>query len=242
MNKQILRILGKAPTVAAAAYRHRIGRPHNLPQNHLDYTENLLYMMDKLAESDYRPNSVLARALDVMFILHADHEMNCSTAAMRHIASSRVDPYSAVTGAAAALYGPLHGGANEAVLIMLQQIATVDKVPQFLEQVKAKKEKLMGFGHRIYKNYDPRAKIIKKVAYDVFEVCGKEPLIEVAMALEKAALNDEYFIKRKLYPNVDFYSGLIYKGMWEASKPLLVLNHCSHGIPHRLFPGLVCDP
>jgi citrate synthase len=213
MNKQIVRILGKAPTVAAAAYRHRIGRPYNLPQNHLGYTENLLYMMDRLAESDYKPHPVLSRALDVMFILHADHEMNCSTAAMRHIGSSRVDPYSAIAGAAAALYGPLHGGANEAVLHMLQEIGSVENVTGFLQQVKEKKKKLIGFGHRVYRSYDPRAKIIRKVAYDVFEVCGKEPLIELAVALEQAALKDDYFIKRKLYPNVDFYSGLIYRGI-----------------------------
>lgn len=167
INKQIVRILGKAPTVAAAAYRHRIGRPHNLPQNHLGYTENLLYMMDRLAEAVYEPHPVLVRALDVMFILHADHEMNCSTAAMRHIGSSRVDPYSAVAGAAAALYGPLHGGANEAVLHMLEGIGAVEGVGAFLQLVKDKKEKLMGFGHRVYRNYDPRAKIIRKVAYDV---------------------------------------------------------------------------
>ncbi|PJF16741.1 Citrate synthase [Paramicrosporidium saccamoebae] len=213
MNKQIVRILGKAPTVAAAAYRHRIGRPYNLPQNHLGYTENLLYMMDRLAESDYKPHPVLSKALDVMFILHADHEMNCSTAAMRHIGSSRVDPYSAIAGAAAALYGPLHGGANEAVLHMLQEIGSAKNVPGFLQQVKEKKKKLIGFGHRVYRSYDPRAKIIRKVAYDVFEVCGKEPLIELAVALEQAALKDDYFIKRKLYPNVDFYSGLIYRGI-----------------------------
>ena len=167
MNKQIVRILGKVPTVAAAAYRHRIGRPHNLPQNHLGYTENLLYMMDRLAESDYQPHPVLARALNVMFILHADHEMNCSTAAMRHIGSSRVDPYSAISGAAAALYGPLHGGANEAVLHMLEEIGTAEGVPTFLEQVKRREKRLMGFGHRVYRNYDPRARIIRKVAYDV---------------------------------------------------------------------------
>jgi citrate synthase len=227
LNKQIVRILGKAPTVAAAAYRHRIGRPYNLPQNHLGYTENLLYMMDRLAEPDYQPHPVLAKALDVMFILHADHEMNCSTAAMRHIGSSRVDPYSAVAGAAAALYGPLHGGANEAVLHMLEDIESVDAIPAFLEKVKEKKKKLMGFGHRVYHNYDPRAKIIRKIAYEVFEVCGKEPLIEVAVALEQAALSDDYFIKRKLYPNVDFYSGLIYKAM---------------GFPTDFFPVLFAIP
>jgi len=169
MNKQIIRILGKVPTIAAAAYRHRIGRPYNLPQNHMGYAENFLYMMDRLAEGegDYQPHPTLCRALEIMFILHADHEMNCSTAAMRHIGSSRVDPYSAVAGAAAALYGPLHGGANEAVLHMLEGIGSVENVPAFLEGVKRKERKLMGFGHRVYRNYDPRAKIIRKVAYDV---------------------------------------------------------------------------
>lgn len=227
LNKQIVRILGKAPTVAAAAYRHRIGRPFNLPQSQLGYTENFLYMMDKLADENYRPHPVLSRALDIMFILHADHEMNCSTAAMRHIGSSRVDPYSAVAGAASALYGPLHGGANEAVLHMLEDIGSLDNIPEFINQVKNRKKKLMGFGHRVYRNYDPRAKIIRKVAYDVFGVCGNEPLIEVAVALEKAALEDEYFVSRKLYPNVDFYSGLIYKAM---------------GFPTDLFPVLFAIP
>jgi citrate synthase len=213
MNKQIIRLLGKAPTVAAAAYRHRIGRPINLPQNHLGYTENLLYMMDRLAEPNYTPHPVLVKALDVLFTLHAEHEMNCSTAAMRHIASSRADPYSAVAGAAAALYGPLHGGANEAVLHMLaDEVGSVEGTPAFIERVKRKETRLMGFGHRIYRNYDPRAKIIRTIAYDVFAICGEEPLIKVAVALEKSALSDEYFLSRKLYPNVDFYSGLIYKG------------------------------
>ncbi|RKP24791.1 citrate synthase-like protein, partial [Syncephalis pseudoplumigaleata] len=210
-NKQILRLLGKVPTLAAVAYRHRIGRPYNLPRNDLSYTENFLYMMDRLSEEKYRPNPKLARALDILFILHADHELNCSTAAMRHIGSSRVDPYSAIAGASSALYGPLHGGANEAVLRMLEEIGTVDAVPQFLEQVKQRKKKLMGFGHRVYKNYDPRAKIIRQVAHEVFEICGREGLIDVAVELERIALSDEYFIKRRLYPNVDFYSGIIYK-------------------------------
>lgn len=216
MNKQIVRILGKAPTIAAANYRHRIGRPFNLPRNDLDYAENFLYMMDRLSENDYKSNAVLTKALDVMFILHADHEMNCSTAAMRHIGSSRVDPYSAVAGASAALYGPLHGGANEAVLDMLIQIGKVENVQPFLASVKNKEKKLMGFGHRVYRNYDPRAKIIRTVAYQVFEVCGQEPLIDVAIALERAALEDPYFVERKLYPNVDFYSGLIYRGKRES--------------------------
>lgn len=233
---QIYRILGKAATVAANSYRHRIGRPYNNPQRDLSYTANFLYMLDvrrafsprhrahiarstrtacprqNLGENEYKPNPVLAKALDVMFILHADHELNCSTAAFRHISSSQVDPYSAIAGAAAALYGPLHGGACEAVLRMLESIGDVKNVPTFLEQVKKRERLLMGFGHRIYKNYDPRAKIIKKTAYDVFAVCGHEPLIEIAIELEKHALADEYFVSRKLYPNVDFYSGLIYKG------------------------------
>ncbi|EFA86430.1 citrate synthase [Heterostelium album PN500] len=226
-NKQILRIVGKLPTIAACAWRHRIGRPYNTPVNHLGYTENFLYMLDKLSEQDYKPNPVLCRALEILFILHADHELNCSTAAMRHIASSGTDPYTSVAGAAGALYGPSHGGANEAVLDMLQQIGAKDNVPQFIADVKAKKKKLMGFGHRIYKNYDPRAKIIRRVAYEVFDSLGKEPLIEVATELEKQALNDEYFIQRKLYPNVDFYSGLIYKAM---------------GFPTDMFPVLFTIP
>ncbi|KAI8048888.1 citrate synthase-like protein [Syncephalis plumigaleata] len=206
-NKQILRLLGKVPTLAAVSYRHRIGRPYNLPRNDLSYTENFLYMMDRLSEEKYRPNPKLARALDILFILHADHELNCSTAAMRHIGSSRVDPYSAIAGASAALYGPLHGGANELYIhttlggiTYARRDGTVDAVPQFLEQVKQRKKKLMGFGHRVYKNYDPRAKIIRQVAY--------EGLIDVAVELERAALSDDYFVKRRLYPNVDFYSVL----------------------------------
>jgi len=226
-NKQIFRIVGKLPTIAACAWRHRIGRPYNEPSANLSYTENFLYMMDRLSEVKYKPNPVLARALDIMFILHADHELNCSTAAMRHISSSMTDPYTAVAGAAGALYGPLHGGANEAVLDMLEEIGKVENVPDFIEVVKNKKKKLMGFGHRIYKNYDPRAKIIRRTAYEVFEVLGREPLIEVATALEQAALKDEYFITRKLYPNVDFYSGLIYKAM---------------GFPKDMFPVLFTIP
>ncbi|EGG16640.1 citrate synthase [Cavenderia fasciculata] len=226
-NKQMFRIIGKLPTIAACAWRHRIGRPYNTPVNHLGYTENFLYMLDKLSEQDYKPNPVLCRALEILFILHADHELNCSTAAMRHISSSNTDPYTAVAGAAGALYGPLHGGANEAVLDMLQQIGTKENVGQFVADVKAKKKKLMGFGHRIYKNYDPRAKIVRRVAYEVFESLGKEPLIEVATELERQALNDEYFVTRKLYPNVDFYSGLIYKAM---------------GFPTDMFPVLFTIP
>jgi len=226
-NKQIYRIIGKLPTIAACAWRHRIGRPYNEPGSNLSYTGNFLYMLDKLSEVKYHPNPVLERALEIMFILHADHELNCSTAAMRHISSSMADPYTAVAGAAGALYGPLHGGANEAVLHMLEEIGTIDKVPQFIQDVKARKKMLMGFGHRIYKNYDPRAKLIRKTAYEVFEVLGREPLIEVATALEAAALSDEFFITRKLYPNVDFYSGLIYKAM---------------GFPTDMFPVLFTIP
>ena len=226
-NQQIHRILGKAATIAASSYRHRIGREHNMPRNNLSYTENFLFMMDHLSEENYMPNPVLSKALDVLFILHADHELNCSTAAMRHISSSKVDPYCAVAGAAAALYGPLHGGACEAVLRMLEEIGSKENVPAFLEGVKKKERKLMGFGHRIYKNYDPRARIIKKTAYQVFEVVGSEPLIDIAIALEQAALSDPYFIERQLYPNVDFYSGLIYKAM---------------GFPTDFFPVLFAIP
>lgn len=226
-NKQVFRIIGKLPTIAACAYRHRIGRPYNQPVSHLSYCENFLYMLDHLQEPNFKPHPKLVKALDILFILHADHELNCSTAAMRHIASSSTDPYTAVAGAAGALYGPLHGGANEQVLRMLQSIGSVAAVPQFLEDVKNKKKKLMGFGHRVYKNYDPRAKIIRTVAYEVFEVVGKEPLLEVALELEKRALADEYFVSRKLYPNVDFYTGLIYKAM---------------GFPTDMFPVLFTIP
>lgn len=226
-NKQIYRLLGKLPTIAACAYRHRIGRPYNSPDSNLGYTENFLYMMDRLNEIDYKPNPVLARALDVLFILHADHELNCSTAAMRHLSSTKVDPYTAMAGAAGALYGPLHGGACEAVLRMLENIGTKENIPAFIEDVKKRKMRLMGFGHRIYKSYDPRAKIAKKLAYQVFEVLGKEPLIEVAVELERIALNDEYFKKRNLYPNIDFYTGLVYKAL---------------GFPTDMFPVLFCIP
>lgn len=212
-EKQIWRIIGQIPTIAAFAYRHRIGRPFNLPDNSLSYTANLLYMMDYMNQRDYEVNPVLARALDVLFILHADHEQNCSTSTMRGVGSSRVDPYCALSAAAAALYGPLHGGANEAVLRMLQEIGTKANVPAFIEKVKKGERLLMGFGHRIYKNYDPRAKIIRKVAYEVFEVTEMNPLLEIAVELERIALQDEYFISRKLYPNVDFYSGVIYQAL-----------------------------
>lgn len=214
MNKQIVRILGKATTIAAMAYRIRINRPFNAPRADLTYTENLLYMMDHMAEPfSYRPDPRLARALDILFILHADHEMNCSTSTMVHVGSSLVDPYSCIAAASAALYGPLHGGANEAVIRMLSRIGSVENVPSFLEGVKSKKELLFGFGHRVYKETDPRSKIIREVADTVFEVCGREELIDVAIALKDAALKDEYFTSRKLYPNVDYWSGLIYKAM-----------------------------
>jgi citrate synthase len=212
-QKQICRILGKLPTIAAFAYRRRIGRPFNYPDSTLGYTANFLYMLDYLNERNYEVNPVLARALDVLFILHADHEQNCSTATMRGVGSSRVDPYSAMAAAAAALYGPLHGGANEAVLRMLTQIGNVNAIPAYIERVKKGEMRLMGFGHRVYKNYDPRASIIKKVADEVFEVTGSNPLIDIAVELERIALSDDYFISRKLYPNVDFYSGIIYQAM-----------------------------
>jgi citrate synthase len=212
-QKQIWRILGKLPTIAAFAYRRRIGRPFNYPDSTLGYTANFLYMLDYLNERNYEVNPVLARALDVLFILHADHEQNCSTATMRGVGSSRVDPYSAMAAAAAALYGPLHGGANEAVLRMLTQIGSVNAIPAFIERVKKGEMRLMGFGHRVYKNYDPRASIIKKVADEVFEVTGRNPLIDIAVELERIALSDDYFVSRKLYPNVDFYSGIIYQAM-----------------------------
>ncbi len=221
--KQIWRILGKLPTVAAFAYRHRIGRPYNYPNSTLGYTGNFLYMLDYMNQSDYEVNPVLAKALDVLFILHADHEQNCSTSVMRAIGSSHADPYSAMAGAAAALYGPLHGGANEAVLRMLNEIGDVKNIPAFMERVKKREVRLMGFGHRVYKNYDPRAKIIKKIAHQVFEVTGTNPLLDIALELERIALSDEYFIERKLYPNVDFYSGIIYQAM---------------GFPTDMFPVL----
>ncbi len=212
-RKQIWRLMGKVPTIAAFAYRHSLGMPYVYPDNDLSYTENFLSMMYKVAEMKYKPNKSLARALEVLFILHADHEQNCSANAMRSIGSSQVDPYCAAAGAAAALYGPLHGGANEAVLRMLDVIGSKDRVPEFIKDVKEGKGRLMGFGHRIYKNYDPRAKIIKRMADEVFEVTGRNPKLDIALELERIALEDEYFVKRKLYPNVDFYSGLIYQAM-----------------------------
>ena len=212
LNKQILRLVAKVPTIAAMCYRFSQGLPFVSPNNALSYGENFLNMMFKIGD-EYKVNPVLAHAMDVLFILHADHEQNCGTTAMRVVSSANSDPYTATAAAAAALYGPLHGGANEAVVRMLTEIGDIKNVPAFVESVKAGEGKLMGFGHRVYKNFDPRATIIKKAAYDVFEVTGKNPLLEIALELEKVALNDEYFIKRKLYPNVDFYSGLIYQAL-----------------------------
>lgn len=220
---QIYRLIGKMPTIAAHAYRHRMGLPYVYPDNELSYAGNFLNMMFKMTELKYKPNPVLERALDILFILHADHEQNCSANAMRSIGSSHADPFVATAGAAAALYGPLHGGANEEVLRMLGEIGTKDRVPDFIKRVKAGEGKLMGFGHRIYKNYDPRAKIIKQTADQVFEVTGRSPLLDIALELERIALEDEYFVKRKLYPNVDFYSGIIYQAMGFPTEAFTVL-------------------
>jgi len=211
--KQIYRLIAKVPTIAAFAFRHRIGMQYAYPDNDLSYEGNFLNMMFKTTELTYDPNPVLERALTVLFILHADHEQNCSTNAMRSIGSAHTDPFSSLAGAAAALYGPLHGGANEMVLRMLNEIGSIKKVPDYIKRVKAGEFRLMGFGHRVYKNYDPRARIIKRVADEVFEVTGKDPLLDIALELERIALEDDYFVKRKLYPNVDFYSGIIYQAM-----------------------------
>ena len=224
---QTRRLIGKVPTLAAYAYRHSRGLPYVYPDNELSYTGNFLQMMFRMTERHYKPNPVLERALDVLFILHADHEQNCSTNAVRSVGSSRVDPYSAVAAGVAALYGPLHGGANEAVIRMLHEIGSVDKVPAAIKDFKAGKGRLMGFGHRVYRNFDPRGTIIKKLAYEVFEVTGKNPLIDIALELERIALQDEYFVSRKLYPNVDFYSGIIYQAM---------------GFPMTMFPVLFAIP
>ena len=210
---QIIRLIAKMPTLAAFAYRHNMGQPYVYPDNDLRYPGNFLSMLFKMTELKYEPDPRLERALDILFILHADHEQNCSTSAVRAVGSSQVDPYSAVAAGIAALYGPLHGGANEQVLRMLRRIESKENIPDFIAGVKDGKERLMGFGHRVYKNYDPRAKIIKKAADDVFEVTGVNPLLEIALELEKIALEDDYFVKRKLYPNVDFYSGLIYEAL-----------------------------
>jgi citrate synthase len=226
-RRQINRLIAKMGTIAAFSYRHRKGLPYAYPDNDLSYTGNFLNMMFKTTEVKYQVNPVLERALEVLFILHADHEQNCSTNAMRSIGSAQTDPYCAIAGAAAALYGPLHGGANEAVLRMLKEIGSLDRVPEYVKRVKEGEFRLMGFGHRVYKNYDPRARIIKQVAYEVFEVTGKDPLLDIALELERIALEDEYFIKRKLYPNVDFYSGIIYRAM---------------NFPVEMFPVLFAIP
>jgi len=212
-NLQILRLIGKMPTLAAFAYRHSLGLPYVYPDNNLSYTGNFMNMLWRRTEPKYTPNAVLARALDVLFILHADHEQNCSTNVMRSVGSAHSDPFVTTAAAAAALYGPLHGGANEAVLRMLDEIGSIRNVAAYIEKVKSGHLKLMGFGHRVYKNYDPRARIIKRIADQVFEVTGRNPKLEIALELEKIALDDEFFIKRKLYPNVDFYSGIIYQAM-----------------------------
>ncbi|WP_291987778.1 citrate synthase [Luteitalea sp.] len=221
--KHIKRLIAKTPTIAAYAYRHTTGKFYVYPDNNLSFAGNFLNMLFKMTEAKFEVNPVLERALDILFILHADHEQNCGTNAMRAIGSSEVDPYSALAGASAALYGPLHGGANEAVLTMLREIGSKANVPAFIEKVKKGEGRLMGFGHRVYKSYDPRARIIKKAAYDVFEVTGTNPLLDLALELERIALEDEYFVKRKLYPNVDFYSGLIYQALGFAPEMFTVL-------------------
>ena len=225
--KQIIRLIAKVPTIAAFSYRHSRGLPYVYPDNDLSYAGNFLNMLDKMTQVKYTPKPALEHALDVLFILHADHEQNCGTAAMRVIGSSHPDPYSAVAGAAGALYGPLHGGANEQVLRMLMEIGHVKNVPDFIKRVKNKETLLYGFGHRVYKNYDPRARIIKRVADEVFEISGRNPLLDIALELERIALEDEYFVERKLYPNVDFYSGIIYQAM---------------GFPVAMFPVLFAIP
>jgi citrate synthase len=226
-RKQTWRLIGKMPTLAAFSYRHSLGMPYVYPDNDLSYTGNFLNMLLKTTELKYKPNPALERALDVLFILHADHEQNCSANAMRSVGSSHVDPYSATAAATAALYGPLHGGANEAVIRMLLEIGSVHKVADYIKHVKAGERRLMGFGHRVYKNYDPRAKIIKRIAYEVFDVMGRNPLLDIALECERIALADDYFVTRKLYPNVDFYSGLIYQSM---------------GFPMTMFPVLFAIP
>jgi citrate synthase len=224
---QTIRLIAKMPTLAAFAFRHSEGKPYVYPDNDLKYPGNFLNMMYKMTELKYEPDPRLERALDILFILHADHEQNCSTNAVRAVGSSQVDPYSAVAAGVAALYGPLHGGANEAVLRMLKRIGSKDNIRDFMQGVKDGNERLMGFGHRVYKNYDPRAKIIKKATDDVFEVTGVNPLLDIALEVEKIALEDEYFVQRKLYPNVDFYSGLIYEAL---------------GLPVDMFPVMFAIP
>ena len=225
--KQMYRLVAKVPTIGAFIYRHNAGMPYAYPDNDLSYTGNFLNMLYKKTESKYQVNKAMERALDILFILHADHEQNCSTTAMRSVGSAQTDAYSCVAAAAAALYGPLHGGANEAVLKMLRTIGNKSNIPEYIKRVKAGEGRLMGFGHRVYKNYDPRARIIKQAADQVFEITGKNPLIDIAIELERIALEDEYFIKRKLYPNVDFYSGIIYEAM---------------GIPHEMFTVMFAIP
>ncbi|PYU22513.1 MAG: citrate (Si)-synthase [Acidobacteria bacterium] len=226
-RKQTYRLIGKMPTLAAFAYRHSLGMPFAYPDNELSYPGNFLNMLFKTTELKYRPNPTLEHALDILFILHADHEQNCSAAAMRNVGSSHVDPYSACAAATAALYGPLHGGANEEVLRMLMDIGSIANVPSYIKRVKSGEKRLMGFGHRIYKNYDPRARIIKRIADEVFDVMGRNPLLDMALEIERIALQDEYFVSRKLYPNVDFYTGLIYQSM---------------GFPVTMFPVLFAIP
>jgi citrate synthase len=226
-RKQTYRLIGKMPTLAAFAYRHSLGMPFVYPDNDLTYCGNFLNMLFRTTELKYRPNPTLERALDILFILHADHEQNCSSTAMRCVGSSHVDPYCATAAATAALYGPLHGGANEAVLRMLVEIGSVNNVPAYIKRVKSGEKLLMGFGHRVYKNYDPRARIVKHIAYEVFDVMGKNPLIEIALECERIALEDDYFVSRRLYPNVDFYTGLIYQSM---------------GFPMTMFPVLFAIP
>jgi citrate synthase len=226
-RKQTYRLIGKMPTLAAFSYRHSLGMPFVYPDNDLSYTGNFLNMLFRTTELKYRPNPTLERALDILFILHADHEQNCSSTAMRGVGSSHADPYCATAAATAALYGPLHGGANEQVLRMLLEIGSVNNVPAYVKQVKSGEKLLMGFGHRVYKNYDPRAKIVKRLAYQVFDIMGRNPLIDIALECERIALEDEYFVKRKLYPNVDFYTGLIYQSM---------------GFPVTMFPVLFAIP
>jgi len=224
---QIIRLVAKMPTLAAFAYRHHRGLPLVYPENELSYTANFLNMLFRIGVKEYKVNPVLERALDILFILHADHEQNCSTTTMRVIGSSEADPYSSLAGSMAALYGPLHGGANEAVLRMLHRIGDVKNVPAFIEGVKNREERLMGFGHRVYKAYDPRASIIKRTADEVFEVTGRNPLLDIALELERIALNEDFFVSRNLYPNVDFYSGLIYQAL---------------GFPVEMFPVLFAIP
>ena len=224
---QTRRLVAKVPTIAAFSYRHSQGLRYSYPDNDLSYVGNFLNMMFKMTETKYKPNPIIERALEILWILHIDHEQNCSTTTMRVIGSAQADPYVAVAGAAAALSGPLHGGANERVLRMLKRIGSVDNIPEYLKYVESGQERLMGFGHRVYKNYDPRARIIKNFAHEVFKVTGKNPMLDIALELEKRALNEEYFAKRKLYPNVDFYSGIIYQAI---------------GIPTEMFTVMFAIP